>query len=164
MPDDLKSELAALGRLTVNQLRQRYEELFGQPSHSRNRRYLQRRIAWRLQVLRDGDVSQRALRRAEELVCEAELRLTAPRAKNGVAKISTSTSDSTTKKGRASLSVGTVISRRYKGQLLVVRVSEEGFVYQGETYKSLTAVARVISGAHWNGYHFFGIRKGPQGS
>ena len=54
--------------------------------------------------------------------------------------------------------VGTVISKTYRGQTIQIEVLEEGFLYQGETYKSLTAVASKATGSHWNGYTFFGLQ------
>ena len=54
---------------------------------------------------------------------------------------------------------GTVITRQYKGRMLNVKVLRDGFEFEGEAYKSLSAVAKAITGTHWNGYHFFGLRK-----
>jgi hypothetical protein len=54
---------------------------------------------------------------------------------------------------------GTVIKREYKGQMIRVTVLAEGFEYLGERYKSLTAVTKAVTGKHWNGFHFFGLRK-----
>ena len=50
---------------------------------------------------------------------------------------------------------GTILTRDYKGQTLQVEVLAEGFAYAGQVYKSLSAVARAITGAHCNGFHFF---------
>lgn len=53
--------------------------------------------------------------------------------------------------------------RRYRGTTLQVKVLEAGFDYEDRVYPSLTAVAKRITGKHWNGYHFFGlIKKGDQ--
>ena len=52
---------------------------------------------------------------------------------------------------------GTLLKRRYKGQTVQVRVLAQGFEFDGEAYRSLSAVARKVTGAHWNGYHFFGL-------
>ena len=54
---------------------------------------------------------------------------------------------------------GTVITRRYKGQLVQVKVLPKGFEFEGELYKSLSAVAKQITGSHWNGYRFFNLQK-----
>ena len=60
-------QIAALQRLTVKELRSRYAEVFGEPTNANNRDWLLRRIAWRLQELAEGGLSDRAKRRAAEL-------------------------------------------------------------------------------------------------
>ena len=77
---NVRKELAALQRLTVKELRARYADLFGEATNAANHAWLVRRIAWRLQALAEGGLSERARRRAEELARDADLRLTAPRA------------------------------------------------------------------------------------
>jgi len=52
---------------------------------------------------------------------------------------------------------GAIITRRYKGRTVEVRVLPRGFEYEGEVYRTLSAVAKQITGAHWNGYYFFGL-------
>ncbi len=52
--------------------------------------------------------------------------------------------------------------RCYRRQTLQVKVLAQGFEYDDRVYRSLTAVARQITGKHWNGYHFFGLSKGKQ--
>jgi Protein of unknown function (DUF2924) len=70
------NEVAALQRLTIGQLRQRFSEVFGEATSASNRTWLVKRIAWRMQALAEGDLSQRARRRAAELAQDADLRLT----------------------------------------------------------------------------------------
>jgi hypothetical protein len=53
---------------------------------------------------------------------------------------------------------GQELTREYKGQTLLVRVLPHGFEFEGEVYKSLSAVAKVITGTHCNGYLFFRLR------
>jgi hypothetical protein len=76
---NLAKELAALEQMTVGQLPQRYAEVFGESVRSRHKHYLIRRIAWRLQAHAEGGLSERALRRAEELAKVADVRVTPPR-------------------------------------------------------------------------------------
>jgi len=76
---NLKKELATLERMTVGELQQRYLEVFGEPIRSRHKQYLIRRIAWRLQANAEGGLSERALRRAEELANVADVRVMPPR-------------------------------------------------------------------------------------
>ena len=52
---------------------------------------------------------------------------------------------------------GDVLSRRYKDQAITVRVLESGFEYEGRRFRSLSAIAKAVTGAHWNGLLFFGI-------
>src|SRR3954469_23646945 len=75
----VEEELAALQHMTVGELCQRYQELFGQPVRTRHKAYLVRKIAWRIQALAEGDLSERARRRAEELANDADVRLMPPR-------------------------------------------------------------------------------------
>ncbi|MGI8784124.1 MAG: DUF2924 domain-containing protein, partial [Acidobacteriota bacterium] len=77
---DIDKELKALQRLTTGELCERYLELFGQPVRTRHRTYLIRKIAWRIQALAEGDLSERALRRAAELANDADVRVMPPRA------------------------------------------------------------------------------------
>src|SRR5437867_4904332 len=73
--------IAALQRLTMHELRGRYAELFGETTAAKNRTWLLRRVAWRLQALAEGDLSERARQRAAELANDADLRTTVPRLK-----------------------------------------------------------------------------------
>jgi hypothetical protein len=102
----------------------------------------------------EGDLSQRARRRAEELANDADLRTTAPRG----AKAPDGSNRRTIADSRLPMP-GAVLTRQYKGQTLQVTVRCDGFEYEGRLYKSLTAIAREITGGHWNGYHFFGLKK-----
>ena len=49
------------------------------------------------------------------------------------------------------------ITRIYKGHTIVVKVLEDGFEYEGERYRSLSAIARAVTGSHWSGNRFFGL-------
>jgi hypothetical protein len=103
-----------------------------------------------------GGLSEAALQRAREIANFADLRLTAPRAGSSTAV----TTSATMPKRRANTRLpmpGTVITRDYKGRKLEVQVLDAGFEFEGQRYKSLSAVAKAATGAHWNGYHFFGL-------
>src|SRR6184192_4167316 len=76
--------IATLQRLTMQELRVRYAELFGETTSAKNRTWLLRRVAWRLQSLAEGELSERARQRATELASDADLRITAPRVKEPV--------------------------------------------------------------------------------
>ena len=150
MEPNLTQELAALRRLAPRELRARYSELFGEQPSTKNKGWLLKRLAWRLQALAEGDLSQRARQRAAELANDADLRSTAPRpARGAAAALPRPPADSRLP------APGTVLTRPYKGALLQVRVLPAGFEYDGLAYRSLSAVARAITGSHCNGFLFF---------
>jgi len=157
MDHDWQNELAALTHMGVCALRGKYAELFGEPTRTGNKTWLVRRIAWRLQALAQGDLSERARRRAEELAQDADLRLTSPRGAMQTPPASPDRSEPTLRL-RADARVpppGTILTRSYKGRTLRVQVLAHGFLYAGQTYPSLSAVAKAVTGSHCNGYLFF---------
>ena len=156
MPPSLATEIAALPRLRVSELRARFAVVFGEPTPSHNKVWLVKRIAWRLQAQAEGDLSQRARQRAAELAADADLRLSAP-----PSDAMTATSDQP-----PALRIpaddrlprpGTILTRRYKGRTLQVEVLEHGFAFEGKTYRSLSAVAKAVTGSHCSGHFFFGL-------
>ena len=78
MTEDIGQQVAAMRQMTAGQLRDRYAELFGEPPRSGHKEHLVRRVVWQMQALRDGDLSERARRRATALAQDGDLRLTAP--------------------------------------------------------------------------------------
>jgi hypothetical protein len=156
-------EITALRRLNVKQLRARYAEVFGEGTAANNKTWIIKRIAWRLQSLAEGDLSERAKRRAAELANDADLRLYPPRVRNTpqAAPERTETAVLQFKPDDRLPPPGTVLTREYKGASVQVQVLRQGFDYQGQVYKSLSAVAKAVTGQHCNGYYFF--RLGAQG-
>src|SRR2546426_7443974 len=148
--------IAGLQRLTMQVLRVRYAELFGETTSAKNRTWLLRRVAWRLQSLAEGDLSERARQRATELANDADLRTTLPRAERPApAPECTQPLPMAARPDPRLPMPGTILTRAYKGQTLQVEVLAEGFAYAGLVYKSLSAVAQAVTGAHCNGFHFF---------
>jgi hypothetical protein len=160
---NIGKEVAALQRMTHGELRTRYADVFGETTSARNKPWLVKRIAWRLQSQAEGGLSERARQRAAELANDADVRLTPPKPKPDSPDATSRTKTITiVSKGNNRLPLpGTIITREYKGQSLQVKVLAEGFEFEGETYKSLSAVAKKITGQHCNGYYFF--RLGVQG-
>jgi len=157
MIPDLAHQLAALKRLTIAGLRTRYAELFGEPTRAGNRAWLVKRIAWRVQVLAEGDLSERARQRASELAHDADLRLCPPRSvlpAVAEADVAPRSPSSRTHDPRLP-PPGTLLRRPYKGMILQVQVQQDGFVFDGQRYPSLSAVAKAITGSHCNGFLFF---------
>jgi hypothetical protein len=156
-PKSVAAELAALHRMTVGELREKYVAAFSEETRSWNKDFLRKRIAWRIQELAEGGLSERARRRAEELARDADLRLRPPLqekpGKTIVRRLKTA--------HRAEVPiVGTVLTREYRGTTIRVTVLENGFEHEGRVYRSLTAAAKAVTGSHWNGHHFFGLRGG----
>jgi len=153
-------EVAAMERMTVDQLRAKYAEVFGERTNGRHKEWLIKRIAWRMQANAEGNLSERARRRAMELANDADLRMTPPRQPKPTPDAGERTSTVATKVAASTeLLPGTVVKREYKGRIIRATVLDDGFECEGERYKSLTAVVKAITGKHWNGFHFFGLRQ-----
>src|SRR5262249_43648309 len=116
MERNLVNELASLDRLSVPELRQQYAKLFGEPTWVANRAWLVKRIAWRRQALAEGDLSERARRRALELANDADLRLGPPRPQQNGSATAT-TAPVVIPRGRRDTRLprpGTLLTRAYK--------------------------------------------------
>lgn len=137
--------VAAMQRMTTGELRTKYAEVFGEQPRSRHKKHLINRIAWRVQANAEGDLSERARKRALDLANDDDLRLTAPR--------TVVATDERLPMADA------MITREYKGRKIVVKVLESGFEYDGEVYASLSAVAKAVTGSHWSGNRFFGYQQ-----
>ena len=163
MTRNLGKELAALEKMTMADLKRKYAELFDDETRARNRTWLVRRIAWRMQANVHGGLSERARQRAAELANESDLRLTPPKVKpdrrtthpGAPTSVSTVQFDPDTRLPLA----GTILVREYKGKKLQVRVLESGFEFEGDVYRSLSAVAKKITGSHCNGFLFFRLNR-----
>jgi hypothetical protein len=147
-------EIDGLRQQTVGQLKSKYLEVLGQESRSNHKQYLIRRIAGRLQAKAEGGLSERARQRAVALAEEADLRIRAPES------FLKELSEPTGKRSRDPRlpDPGTRLAREFRGQSVSVEVLEKGFRYQERVYKSLSAVARQVTGAQWNGFAFFDLR------
>lgn len=148
-------QLAALERMSVTDLRRRYAEVFGESTNAGNRVWLIKRIAWRIQSLAEGTLSERALRRAEELARDADLRTTAPKNAAPVATGIVARSDTDDRLPPP----GTFLTRTYKNRPLKVMVLKSGFEFEGTVYPTLSAAAKAITGSHVNGFAFFGLAR-----
>ena len=153
---NVEKEVAALKAMTVPELRARYAEVFGEECRSRHKQFLWKRIIWRMQANEEGGLSERARRRAEELAKDADLRLSAPKVKAVGAGPSVCGRIEAPPDSRLPVP-GTVLVREYKGRTIRVTVLEKGFEYEGVVYRSLSAVAQKVTGAHWSGHLFFGL-------
>lgn len=142
------SQLAALKTMSVKQLREKWAMLFDAPPVSFSRSNLEMRIGYRLQELSYGGLPRETRRMldalAEEIESKTPLRTNIGDPRSPIA--------------------GTRLVREWQGIEHTVTVLTEGFEWEGRTYKSLSAIARAITGVQWNGWRFFGIRESRRGS
>lgn len=160
-------QIGALRRMSPQQLRDRYAEVFSERTRSGNRQFLVKRIAWKLQANAEGSLSERAKRRARELAADSDLRLNPPPPETED-KASPDNAGTTPHNGNAHAAQrngrdprlpapGTVLTRTYKDDTLQVTVLDSGFEFDGERFKSLSAIARAVTGSHVNGFQFFNL-------
>ena len=154
---EVTRQLAALPDMTVGQLQDEYREAFGEPSRSRNKVYLRKKVAWRIQELAEGELSARARSLIEELSADAPARWRPGRKRAAAAPLSAGARDPRLPP------LGTELTRSYEGDDHRVTVLEGGFEYEGERYRSLSRIARVITGTNWNGFLFFGLQRPMRG-
>jgi Protein of unknown function (DUF2924) len=155
MEESVYVEIEQLGRMRVAQLRQRYREVFGEDTGTHHKQQLVRRIAWRLQMLAQGDLSERARRRALEIAKDADLRTQVPA--QWMSQVGSAKPARGSRQDRRLPAVGTLLTRHYRGRTVTAKVQADGFEYEGCHYRSLSAVARQATGTRWNGLLFFGL-------
>ena len=152
MADTLVSRIEAPKEASLKELRDAYQEYFQEkktvPS---NRTYLWRRIAHKMQELDQGGLSPSALKKLRLLMTDYDP------VNNTALKPQAVHSGVVPRRDRRLPLPGTIITKEYKGMTVQVRALEKGFEYSGKIYKSLTAIAKEITGAHWNGYLFFDL-------
>ncbi len=136
------AQLAALQGLSVNELKAKWLEVFGTPAPNNTRGYLELRLGYRLQELAFGGLSRETRGTLELLADEIEGHRSR---KAAIADIRTPVT-------------GTRLVREWAGVEHTVTVLRDGFDWEGRRYKSLSAIAKAITGTQWNGYRFFGLR------
>jgi len=157
--------VSELRRMTVTELRQKYAEVFREQTRSYHKDFLVRRIAWRVQANAEGGLPDRARQRALEIANDADLRTRAPGPATPPtpAKLAAARGNGVTTHVEVPADArlpmpGALLTRNYKGRTIRVRVLPKGFDYDGTVYRSLTAIAEAVTGVHWNGYLFFGLK------
>ena len=143
-PTDVLARLAALKTAAIPALKQQWRELFGAEPPPYNRRFLESRLGYRIQELAYGGLKPETLARLEVLGQQFDGgKITIRRMRGEDRPIA-----------------GTMLIREYQGVEYVVTVTRTGYEYAGQPYKSLSAIARAITGTRWNGRVFFGLRSG----
>src|SRR5512144_1167405 len=114
MSQNLVTQIAALRQMTVAQLREKYLEVFGEPTRTGNKDFLFKRLAWRIQSIAEGGLSERARQRAAELARDADIRMTLPRPPKVTPGAKSSTQPAPAPgDGRVPIP-GTVLARQYR--------------------------------------------------
>jgi hypothetical protein len=160
------AEIEDLRKMKMGALRAKYREVFGEESRSSSRQFLFRRVAWRLQALAEGDLSERARQRALEIADDADFRIRAPEgffAEPGAEGTARALGRAGVGKDQRVPCPGTLLTRQFENRRIVVTVLADGFEYQSQRYRSLSAIAREVTGTRWNGLLFFGLAERRNG-
>ena len=142
MTETIVARIAALKSTSTPDLRLLWRDLFESEAPRQNRRFLESRLAYRIQELEYGGLKPATIKRLEALGEELD---------GGKAEVRRKRADDRP-------IAGTRLIRDYQGVEHCVTVLADGFDYQGQPYKSLSAIARAITGTRWNGWVFFGLR------
>ena len=151
MKDTILAEILALKEMPVAELQARYSELFdGKKAPSNNKTHLWQRIAYRIQELEYGGLPEEAQNKAKELAQEYDP------INNKALRPDAGTKHHISRDKRLPIP-GTLITKNYKGTDIRVKILDKGFEYNDKVYKTLTAIAKEITGSHWNGFLFFNL-------
>ena len=145
--EPILARLAALKAMSVNELKTEWQALYDAPAPNNSRTFLEGRLAYRIQELACGGPDKQTRRLLDLLADEVDGTLTRK------AQIADPRNPV----------VGTKLIREWDGIAHTVTVLKDGFDWGGQRYKSLSAVARAITGTRWNGYRFFGLRERKRG-
>ena len=142
MTDTVLARIAALKTTSTLDLKQQWRNLFETEAPPYNRRFLESRLAYRIQELAYGGLKPETVKRLAMLGEQLDGgSITKRRLRLGDAPIA-----------------GTRLLREWQGVEETVTVLADGYEWQGRPYKSLSAVARAITGTQWNGWIFFGLK------
>lgn len=140
--DTVLARIAALKAMPTPQLKEQWQALFETPPPPYNRRFLESRLAYRIQELAYGGLKPETVRRLERLGEQLD------GGNIAVRRV----------RGNDRPIAGTRLLRQYQGIEHSVTVLQDGYEWQGRPYKSLSAIARAITGTRWNGLLFFGLK------
>ena len=159
MDTSILSQISALQRMPVADLQVEWLKLYGEPTRSRNRQFLFRRLAWRVQELQHGGLSDAARDRIDKLAPDGFTRARTP----SLRAATTADPEPPTPRPRRDARLptpGTVIVKRYKNRELRVVIHDDGLELDGTMYPTATALAKEITGSKSiNGWLFLGITK-----
>ncbi len=149
MTASVLKQIAELPTLPQNRLKELWREYFGVEPPAYRKGFLVRGLAHRIQELAFGGLSPAHQARLDALIADEEAPKNGRKAGKSAPR-------------RDQLLLGTRLVREWKGVAHEATVIEGGFEYQGRRYRSLSAIARAITGTRWNGPLFFGLRNHRQ--
>lgn len=134
-PSSIRVELARLQIMELDELKEKWRELYGKDAPDCGKVLLRRQLAFRIQELRYGGISETTQAALIEI--------------GNTPKV---------KPNAGGVIPGTKFEREWKGRLFIVTAKDDGFELNGKNYKSLSGVAAAITGTQWNGKKFFGVK------
>lgn len=151
MDNTILEQILALKEAPLADLQKKYSELFdGKQAPSNNKIYLWQKIAYRIQELQYGVLPEEAKTKIAKIAEEYDP------INNKVLRPDASKRRKPWRDGRLPVP-GTIINKTYKGRDILIKVLDIGFEYNGKVYKTLTKIAKEITGSHWNGFAFFNL-------
>ena len=145
---NIETQIAALAGLSVPELDAEYRRLFGRPPRRRHPEFLRKRICFQLQVAAYGGLPGPARAELERLAQDLQIPNAAPQDR-------VRTDDRAGQAGRPR--PGTVLQRNWHDRQIRVEVTGDGFLFDGEHFASLSAIAKRVTGQHWSGPRFFNL-------
>jgi hypothetical protein len=146
------NEIMALKNASVGDLLKRYKELYGENATGTHKTYLWRKVAYKLQEQEHGSLSIKAKGQLKAFIEKYD-----PINNKALRPNKPMVSQQASTKDKRLPIPGTVITKEYKDISYQVKVLEKGFEYNGKIHNTLSAIAKEITGAHWNGYLFFNL-------
>lgn len=153
---DIAGQIEALKTAGTAELWALYRQFFGDRAAPGNRFALIRQLAYWIQETALGGLSPATRDRIKELIQTYDP-INKTTVRNNAGK-------RTAGRDTRLPMPGSFIIKKYKEKRIEVKVLENGFEYQGVIYSNLSAVAKAITGAHWNGYIFLGIKRNGSAS
>lgn len=163
MKKPIRNQIDELAAMSVAELEQQHQKLFGEEPVSAHRQFLFRKIAWRLQADREGGLPEPVRELARAIAKDVPLRnrviSNAGKLRAGFPIEQSATTTITPGHDSRLPMPGGLIVKKFKDQTIVVKVVDDGFEYDDRRYSSLSAIAQEITGTKWNGFLFFGLTK-----
>lgn len=163
---NINKEVARVKRMATTELKDHYESVCGCRPRSHNRDWLLKKIAWQLQAAEEGGLPERVRKRALAMADDSDLRKRPPR--NFTQQVDSADQQTCLvndeERDPRLPPAGTILSKTYKGRTITVLVGQDEFQFNGEVYRTLSAIANAVTGSHVNGFSFFKLKRKKEDS